>query len=277
MNQARGHYPSDLTDQQWEIIRNVIPPARTVGRPRKTNERLVVNAVLYLTRTGCAWRYLPREFPPWRTVYEYFVRWKWSGTWRQIHLSLATQVRVNSGRKESPSTVIIDAQSVKAHYGEKRGWDGFKKVQGRKREILVDTLGILWGANVHSANLPEQKGAFDAISSFPSSKSQPSRLLGDHSYSKAPFDGQLFSHWRIWPETKKSKKPLVKDHRGIPRRKLVESNLKPQRWIVERSFAWLNHSRRLSRDYEKVVSNSETLLYISQIPILLNRLVFQPP
>jgi putative transposase len=272
MDQARRLYPSDLTDQQWELISNFLPAARSGGRPRTTNIRLIVNAVLYITRAGCAWRYLPKDYPPWKTVYDYFSKWKWSGVWRKIHMNLAIQSRVAEGRSETPSTLIIDAQSAKAQYGEERGYDGFKKVRGRKREILVDTRGIIWGANVHAANIVEAKGGVKAVESYLPA-TPPKRILGDSGY-RAPFDGNVYSIWRFWPEIIKGSKKLDKKTQGWT---VTKSNLKPTRWIVERSFAWLNNYRRLSRDYEKTVSNSEVFLYISQIPILLNRLTFQPP
>jgi putative transposase len=276
MHQERSYYLSDLTDQQWEIIKDLIPKARSGGRPRTTDVRFIVNAILYLTRTGCAWRYLPRDYPPWKTVYDYFVKWKWSGVWRQIHLELAMQVRTLDHRKKSPSTLIIDAQSVKAQYGEERGWDGFKKVRGRKREIVVDTLGILWGAKVHAANQGENRRGFEAVDRYPL-LSPPERILGDYSYSKSPFDAQVFLKWGIWPETKKATRSLVRSKHDSYVKKVEVSNLKPQRWIVERTFAWFNNFRRLNRDYEKDITNSEVFLYISQIPILLNRLSFHPP
>lgn len=276
MSQGRRLYPSNLTDQQWEIIRNLIPPARSGGRPRTTDPRAIVNAILYLTRSGCAWRYLPRDFPPHQTVYDYFCRWKCSGLWRKIHFILAKQVRIQEGRNESPSTVIIDAQSVRAAKGEERGWDGFKKVRGRKREILVDTLGIIWGAKVHAANQGENRKGIEAVETFPNVKI-PERLLGDYSYGISPFDVQLHQLWKIWPQTVKGKCRTEKSRYESKIKKVEISNLKPKRWIVERSFAWLNNYRRLSRDYEKKVCNSEAFLYISQIPILLNRLDFCPP
>lgn len=114
-------YPSDLTEHQWELIKDLIPPARPGGRPRTTEVKLIVNAVFYLTRTGCAWRYLPKEYPPWKTVYDYFSAWKRAGLWQQIHITIAKQVRIAAGRSEEPSTLIIDAQSVRAQYGEERG------------------------------------------------------------------------------------------------------------------------------------------------------------
>lgn len=276
MHQARRSYPSDLTDQQWETIKDLLPPARSGGRPRTTNIRMVVNAVLYLTRTGCAWRYLPNEYPPYKTVYDYFSRWNCSGIWRKIHMFLAKEVRLAKGRNECPSTVIIDAQSVRAHYGEKRGWDGFKKVRGRKRQIIVDTEGIIWSATMHAANEAEHRHAYEAIDRYPL-KQIPLRILGDYSYSKSPFDIQVFNKWKIWPYVLKAQKRVGKMKDGRREYSVAISNLKPKRWIVERTFAWFNHSRRLSRDYERKIYNSEIFLFISQIPMLLNRLTFHPP
>jgi putative transposase len=273
MNQARSSYPSDLTDQQWELIRPLIPAARSGGRPRTTNIRSVVNAILYLTRTGCAWRYLPRDYPPYKTVYDYFSKWNYNGVWRKIHLSLVKQVRLAEGRNPSPSTVIIDAQSVRAQYGEARGWDGFKKVRGRKREILVDTMGMIWGTTIHPANTGENRHAFEAVMKYPTQEKPPARILGDSAYSKPPFDHEVFFKWKIWPEIRKGNKIKYKDSRSRIRYKVDHSNLKPQRWIVERSFAWFNNFRRLNRDYERNICYAENFLYISQIPLLLNRLV----
>lgn len=272
MSQVRRTYPTDLTDQQWDLIKDLIPAARSGGRPRTTSARSIVEAVLYVVRTGCAWRYLPREFPPHKTVYDYFSKWEGSGIWRDIHLTLAKQVRIAQGRNESPSTSIIDAQSVRAQYGEERGWDGFKKVRGRKREILVDTLGILWGAKVHAANQSETRRGIEAIEDYRGTEI-PVRLLGDYSYAKSPFDVQLFNLWKIWPDTKMSKRGEGRDKYNFKTTIVTESNLKPTRWIVERTFAWFNNYRRLSRDYERKVRVSEVFLFISQIPMLLNRLV----
>lgn len=261
MNQTRRLYPSDLTDQQWELIKGLIPVARSSGRPRTTSMRQIMNAVFYITRTGCAWRYLPGEFPPWQTVYDYFTKWNSQGIWRNIQLHLAVRVRVSSQRSPTPSTLIIDAQSVRAPRGQERGWDGFKKVQGRKRQIVVDTTGIIWGASVHAANQGENRRGFEAIEDIPLVPA-PQRILGDYAYSKIPFNVNIYEKWGIWPETKKGAKNFA-----------IESNLRPTRWIVERSFAWFNNYRRLSRDYERKICNSLIFLYISQIPILLSRLI----
>jgi putative transposase len=273
MDQDGRSYPSDLTNQQWENIKELIPSARFGGRRRTTDVRKVINAIFYLTRSGCAWRYLPCEYPPWKTVYDYFTRWQQDSTWKRIHLSLTQQVRRLSGRLENPSTLIIDAQAVRSQYGEERGWDGFKKVRGRKREILVDTMGFIWGTKVHAANVVEQKRGMEAVYAFPSDQvPPPQRVLGDFSYSKPPFDVGLYMHWGFWPEVRKGSKPIVKKSDGTKVATIGDSNLKPQRWIVERSFAWFNNYRRLNRDYERKVKYSETFLYISQLQLILNRL-----
>lgn len=251
-------YPSDLTEAQWECIQDFIPKARTGGRPRTTDMRSVVNAVFYLNQSGCAWRYLPKEYPPWKTVYDYFVNWKRQGVWRKIHESLAKKTRISAGKAETPSTLIIDSQSVRAAQGESRGWDGFKKVRGRKRHIAVDTLGIFWGLKVHAAPIKDARGASEVLKTYPKDTLLPKRVLGDAAYGKTPFDVWLFYNWGYWPQTSK------------PAR--IESNLKPTRWIVERSFAWLNGYRRHSRDYERKTDTSEALLYISQTQLLLKRI-----
>lgn len=249
-------YPSDLTNRQWQLIKKFIPSARFGGRPRKTNERQVVNAIFYVNRTGCAWRYLPKNYPPWQTVYDYFYKWTMIQLWQKIHFIFVKRLRKNLGKATTPRLVIVDSQSAKAHFGEDRGYDGFKRIRGRKRQILVDTLGFFWGVKVHAANFHDSTRASEAIDKFPKQAKHPEKLLGDFAYGRAPFDARLYLKWNIWPETKSSK---------------ISCNLKPKRWIVERTFAWLNHFRRHSKDYEKNTSTSESLLYISQIQLLIYR------
>lgn len=153
----QGFYPSDLSEAQWESIKELVPEARRGGRPRSTNVREVTNAILYLVNTGCGWRYLPREFPPWQTVYQYYRDWILTGIWRLIHDSLVKLTRKAAGRSEQPSYVIIDSQSAKANSGEELGYDGFKRVRGRKRQILVDTMGLTHCVHVHAADLSDTK------------------------------------------------------------------------------------------------------------------------
>ena len=260
MLQTESEYPSDLTEQQWEVIRQMIPMPRTGGRPRTTCMRSVINAIFYLNRSGCAWRYLPKGFPPWRTVYDYFHQWCKSGVWVKIHSFLVKLVRTSDGRSEEPSKIIIDAQSVRAQYGESRGWDGHKKVRGRKRQVVVDSMGLLWGVHVHAADQVDAKQAQHAIEKYSNPK-RVTQVLGDSAYGKSPFDVWLFVTRGLWPQTTGGKN---------------ESNLGKQRWVVERTLAWFNNFRRLNRDYERKTSHSEAFLFIAQLQLLFNRIWPKP-
>lgn len=270
MEDPEGRYPSDLHDNEWELIKELVPVQKR-GRPRKTSLREVINAVLYLTSGGCAWRSLPKDFPPWKTVYDYFSNWVKNGIWRTLHQVLRAKVRVQEGKDVAPYVAIIDGQSVKASHGEERGWDGFKKVRGRKRQILVDSLGLLLSVKVHRANQAELTRAHEVLLNYPKDLKKPETLLGDFGYGKAPFDIWVKLNWGIWIECKKGEKEMYRNDEGRIRYRVSTSNLKPSRWIVERTFAWFNFYRRLSRDYERKVINSEAFLYISQIPMMLRR------
>lgn len=273
----RKEYPSDLTEQQWEFIRDLLPKPRQGGRPRTIDVRAVVNAILYLNRSGCAWRYLPKDFPKWPTVYDYFSRWKSGGVWEKICAHLARLVRLQAGREETPSVVIIDSQSSKAHFGEKRGYDGFKKIRGRKRHILVDTLGILHGVKVTPANVGDSKPGIELILEKKSLLDERGlqTIYADGGY-KSSFEYRLFSIFGKWPTIIKGK--VTKKVSPLPQSKyakikvVVGTNLAPKRWIVERTIAWFNHFRRLARDFEKTTSNSEAMIYLAMTQILLRRL-----
>jgi putative transposase len=154
------HYRTDLTDEQWQIHRNLLPKPAHRGAPRTVGRRAVVDAILYVLRSGCAWRLLPREFPKWKTVYGLFRRWRDDGTWRRIHDALRDELRRRAGRRTSPGAAIIDSRTVKTtEVGGRRGYDAAKKVNGRKRHLVVDTLGLSLAVVVHPANVQDSDGA----------------------------------------------------------------------------------------------------------------------
>jgi transposase len=254
MSQA---FASDLTQEQWDLIQPLLPKARPGGRPRTTNLRSVVNAVLYLNRTGCQWRYLPKCFPPYQTVYDYFKKWKDLGTWLQIYFTLYFRVRVKEHRNVYPSLAIVDSQSAKVHFGESRARDGFKKVIGRKRSILVDSLGFLICCHVHKGNDQDWTGLELLMEKLPKPfKISLQKIIGDMGY-------RLESLKDLCGKDGIEMEPIDQKKYG--------TNMKPKRWIVERTFAWLNHFRRHSRDYEKKTSSSEMALYITHMQLLLKR------
>jgi len=254
MNQDGGSYLSDLTEHQWEIIKDMIPKARSGGRRRTTCMRSVLSAIFYVNRTGIPWRYLPRSFPPWKTVYDYFNRWRKMRVWQKINDDLVRWVRLASGRQEYPSCLIIDSQTAKAHYGGQRGWDGFKKMRGRKRQVLVDTLGLIHGIDVHAANEADTKAGFKVVDEF-EPKRKVDLFLADKGY-RGTFADRVFLKLNLWVQLTGAKEG---------------DNLKPKRWIVERTFAWFNHYRRLSRDYERTPENSKSMIYVTMIQLMLQK------
>lgn len=264
---ARSEYPSDLTNEQWKLIREMIPPARRGGRPRSTCIRRVVNAVFYVNRTGCAWRYLPSDFPPWQTVYDYFSKWRAYGVWRNIHESLRTRVRISYGKEPLPTLLIADSQSVRAPRGEARGFDGYKRVMGRKRQIFVDTLGLIHGIKVHAGHLQDRKeGA--ALLEFPK-RGTVKHIYVDRGYT-GYFCDRAFTKLGVWPVIT-SQKPGGNGNEFVPAKEQTK------RWIVERTFSWFNHYRRLAKDYEKSCSHSEGMIHLAMTQLMLRRLCSRAP
>lgn len=262
LGQRRSSYSSDLTDAEWNLIQDLIPDAKSGGRPRKHDLKEIVSAVLYLNRSGCSWRYLPKEFPPWQTVYRYFKSFCEKGIWQKVLILLVEKVRSENHLAPVPKNLIIDAQSVRAHYGESRGYDGFKKVRGRKREILVESMGFVVACASHAANEPEARCAEKIVSHYRTDLlGKPKSILGDSAYGKSPFDVEIFRAWGFWPKT-------VLNQKQNP----LTTNLRPRRWIVERSFAWLNNFRRCSRDYERTTWASEAQVYIANLQLALHRI-----
>jgi len=254
-------YPSDVTDAQWGLIESLLP-VYPGGRPRKTPLRDVVDAIFYILRTGCQWRYLPKDFPPQSTVWRYFDQWRYNGTLDTIHDRLRTKVRTQEKPYAPRTTASVDSQSVDTTSGgEQRGRDNAKNVDGRKRHIVVDSMGLLLAVLVTAADVDDAKGAaelFERLEGQPMSRVE--RMFADNKYHNYALYRWVDEHAR-WE--------LV----IVSRPKGSEGWVKlPLRWTVERTFAWLGKCRRLSKDRERSVLSAEAFIKLAMIHLMLNRL-----
>ena len=254
-------YPSDLTDSQWNIIRDLIPPAKSGGRPRKLDMRMVVNGILYVVVGGIQWRMLPREYPKWQSTYTYFRIWREDGTWQRIHDTLRAAVRRREGRHKHATAGSIDSQTVKTGRTPSgiRGFDGGKLITGRKRHLLVDTCGLLLAVIVTSAAVQDRDGARLLLQRLCGVGKKLRLIWVDGAYRGPLLDwvAQRF-RFRLQPVLPpKGQKGFV---------------LLARRWVVERTFAWLGIHRRLSKDFERLPASSEAFIHIAMIRIMVRRL-----
>ena len=255
-------YPSDLTDEQWRLVAPHLPAARPGGRPRKTEMRDVVDAILYLLKAGCQWRYLPRDFPPYQTVWRYFKRWRDDGTLDRIHDALRTKVRAAEKPYSPRTTASVDSQSVDTTSGgEQCGRDNHKNVDGRKRHIVVDSMGLLLAVLVTAASVDDGKAApelFARLEGQPMSR--VGRMFADNKYHNHSLYGWVAENadWEL---------VVVRRPEGSAGWVRL-----PIRWTVERTFAWLGKCRRLSKDREKTVESSEAMVKWAMVHLMLKRL-----
>lgn len=256
-------YATDATDEQWTLVEALIPPAKHGGAPRTVNMRLVFNTILYLNKTGCQWAMIPKDLAKPSTAFEYFSAWKKDGTWQQIMDALRRQVRVEAGREPEPQKAAIDSQSIKgSEAGGPRGYDGGKKINGRKRHIIVDTMGLLLVVLVTSANVDDGTGAPEVLKLLSAEhRSRLDEIRGDNKYNNRTLDRYV--------EASQAKYKITVVERPAGVKGLVQL---PYRWVVERTNAWNGKYRRNSKDYERTTTSAEAMLKVSSIHLMLNRL-----